>query len=46
MPWLLSAVERLGASSGCGMLEVNNAGREEMNLWFNAADLLLVGISS
>lgn len=36
-----AAVERL-AASGFRLVEINNAGREEMNLWFNAADLLIV----
>ncbi len=35
------AVGRLG-ERGFRLLEVNNAGREEMNLLFNAADMLLV----
>lgn len=36
-----AAVERL-AEKGFRLLDVNNAGREEMKLLFNAADLLLV----
>ena len=36
-----AAVERLRAG-GFRLLDINNAGHEEMNLYFNAADLLLV----
>ncbi len=36
-----AAVERLRAE-GFRLLDINNAGREEMNLFFNAADLLLI----
>jgi teichuronic acid biosynthesis glycosyltransferase TuaC len=36
-----AAVERLRAK-GFRLLDINNAGREEMNLLYNAADLLLI----
>ena len=36
-----AAVERL-RDRGIKLLDINNAGRDEMSLWFNAADLLLV----
>ena len=40
-----AAVKRL-RDRGFRLLDINSAGREEMNLWFNAADLLLVNIIS